>query len=189
MVIMLIFIIILFLNWLDKVIESTLHVLCDAKVESIGITVSNKAIDEVMGDLVTFVKGEEGKLIALKSNIVKMNQIASEIAVKIQEMYDSLDRIYVYVPLGNFTGNDLLSGMGPNIKIRVMPAGTVMTEFKTEFLSAGINQTRHRVYINVVCHMRVIAPFASDDVLVDNSVTVAETILIGDVPEYYHGKE
>ena len=90
-------------------------------------------------------------------------------------------------PYGNFTRNDFLSGMGPNVKLRVMPAGTVMTEFKTEFLSAGINQTRHRVYINVVCHMRVVAPFASDNVVVDNSVTVAETILIGDVPEYYHG--
>ena len=88
---------------------------------------------------------------------------------------------------GSFTGNDFLSGVGPNVKIRVMPAGTVMTEFKTEFLSAGINQTRHRVYIDVVCHMRVVAPLASSDVLVDNSVTVAETILIGDVPDYYHG--
>ena len=88
---------------------------------------------------------------------------------------------------GNFTGNDFFSGIGPNVKLRVMPAGTVMTEFKTEFISAGINQTRHRVYISVVCHMRVVAPFASDDVVVDNSVTVAETILIGEVPEYYHG--
>ena len=83
----------LFLNWMDQVIESTLHVLCDAKVESIGITISNKAIDDVMKnltyeDLISFVKNEEGSIIALKSNIVKMNQIASEIAVKIQEMYD-----------------------------------------------------------------------------------------------------
>ena len=88
---------------------------------------------------------------------------------------------------GNFTGNSLFSGIGPNIKIRVMPAGTVTTEFKTEFLSAGINQTRHRVYVSVVCHMRVVAPFASDNVVVDNSVTVAETILIGEVPSYYQG--
>ncbi len=180
------------MSTMDAMIESTLHVLCDAKVESIGITISNKAIDDVMKgityeDLISFVKDEEGKLIALKSNIVEMNQIASEIAVKIQEMYDALDKIYVYVPIGNFTGNDLFSGMGPSVKIRVMPAGTVMTEFKTDFLSAGINQTRHRVYINVVCHMRVIAPFASDEVVVDNSVTVAETVLIGDVPDYYHG--
>ena len=107
MVILMIFIIIFFFTWMNERIESTLHVLCDAKVESIGITVSNKAIDEVMEnityeDLVTFVKDEEGKLIALKSNIVKMNQIASEIAVKIQEMYDSLDKIYVYVPLRKF---------------------------------------------------------------------------------------
>ena len=102
-----VFLVMIGMNWMDQLIEDTLHVLCEAKVESIGITISNKVIDDVMDgvtyeDLVTFVKSEEGKLIALKSNIVKMNQISSEIAVKIQEMYDELDKIYVYVPLRKF---------------------------------------------------------------------------------------
>ncbi len=103
-IIILIMLVMLVIHFLDDAVEDTLHVLCDAKVESIGITISNRAIDEVMNgltyeDLVTFVKNEEGKIVALKSNIVKMNQIASEIAVKIQEMYDKIDKIYVYVPL------------------------------------------------------------------------------------------
>lgn len=186
---MIIFLIFIFQYMTDKV-ESTLLSLCEAKVEGIAITVSNKAIDDVMEDikyedLIKFDKDEEGRIIALKSDVVEMNNISSEIATLIQEMYDELEDIYVYVPLGNFTGNNFLAGHGPNIKVKVIPAGTVNTEFKTEFISAGINQTRHRVYLGVECNMRVIAPFATENIVVDNSVTVAETVLIGDVPEYY----
>ena len=175
---------------MTDLVEGTLHSLCEAKVESIGITVSNKAIDDVMDgiqyeDLIKFDKDAEGKIIALKSDVVEMNNISSEIATKIQKIYDELEDIYVYVPLGNFTGNSFLAGHGPEIKVKVIPAGTVNTEFKTEFISAGINQTRHRVYLGVVCNMRVIAPFATEDIIVENSVTVAETVLIGEVPEFY----
>ena len=183
-------IILMIFQFMTDVVENTLLLLCEAKVESIAITVSNKAIDDVMEDieyedLIKFDKDADGKIIALKSDVVEMNNISSEIATKIQSMYDELEDIYVYVPLGNFTGNNFFAGHGPDIKVRVIPVGTVNTEFKTEFISAGINQTRHRVYLGVVCTMRVVAPFASQNVVVDNSVTVAETVLIGEVPEFY----
>ena len=85
----------------------TLITLCKAKVESIGVAVSNKAIDDVMEkvtyeDLVNFVKDDTGRIIALKSDVLEMNSIASKIAGKIQEMYDELEDIYIYVPLRKF---------------------------------------------------------------------------------------
>ena len=84
-----------------------LRTLCKAKVESIGVAVSNKAIDDVMEkvayeDLVNFVKDDTGRIIALKSDVLEMNSIASKIAGKIQEMYDELEDIYIYVPLRKF---------------------------------------------------------------------------------------
>lgn len=187
---MILAIIILIFQAMTNLVEETLHSLCEAKVESIGITLSSKAIDDVMDgikyeDLIKFDKDANGKIIALKSDVVEMNNIASEIATQIQKMYDELEDIYVYVPLGNFTGNSFLAGHGPDIKVKVIPAGTVNTEFRTEFIDAGINQTRHRVYLGVTCNVRVIAPFATEDMIVENSVTVAETVLIGEVPEVY----
>ncbi len=88
-------------------VEETLITLCKAKVESIGVAVSNKAIDDVMEkvtyeDLVNFVKDDTGRIIALKSDVLEMNSIASKIAGKIQEMYDELEDIYIYVPLRKF---------------------------------------------------------------------------------------
>lgn len=189
-VILILIIVLIIFQFMTDMVEDTLLSLCEAKVEGIAITVSNKAIDDVMEDieyedLIKFDKDEGGKIIALKSDVVEMNNISSEIATLIQKMYDELEDIYVYVPLGNFTGNNFLAGHGPNVRVKVIPAGTVNTEFRTEFIAAGINQTRHRVYLGVVCNMRVIAPFATEDIIVENSVTVAETVLIGEVPEFY----
>jgi hypothetical protein len=88
-------------------VEETLITLCKAKVESIGVAVSNKAIDDVMEkvtyeDLVNFVKDDTGRIIALKSDVLEMNSIASKVAGKIQKMYDELEDIYIYVPLRKF---------------------------------------------------------------------------------------
>ena len=105
-VVILIIVLFIFQKTTDLV-EDTLHTLCEAKVESIGITISNKAIDDVMDgimyeDLIKFDKDGEGKIVALKSDVVEMNNISSEIAAKIQHMYDELEDIYVYVPLRKF---------------------------------------------------------------------------------------
>ena len=71
------------------------------------MAVSNKAIDDVMEkvtyeDLVNFVKDDTGRIIALKSDVLEMNSIASKVAGKIQKMYDELEDIYIYVPLRKF---------------------------------------------------------------------------------------
>ena len=99
-------------------------------------------------------------------------------------------KIYIFTyHYGNFTGNSLLAGCGPNVKVKVIPIGTVKTDFKTEFVSAGINQTRHRVYLRVYCTMYVAAPLVGNEIVVNNGVVVAETVLIGDVPEFYGGAD
>ena len=100
-------VVLIIIQLFTNMIKSSLYSLCKAKVEGICITVSNKAIDDVMNeikyeDLIIFDKDSDGKIIALKSNVVEMNNISSEIAIKIQEIYDELDDIYVYVPLRQF---------------------------------------------------------------------------------------
>ena len=104
--ILLALILVIFVYVTNKV-EETLVMICRAKVEGIGITISNSAIEEVMRDkhyedLISFVKDGSGKIVALKSNVIEMNDIASKIAIKVQEMYDELEDIYIYVPLRRF---------------------------------------------------------------------------------------
>ena len=79
---------------------------------------------------------------------------------------------------------------GPSITVKIIPSGTVGSDFKTEFISTGINQTRHRVYLEVVSSVRIISPLtASKSIEVKNNVNVAETVLIGNVPSSFYSLE
>ena len=178
-----------------KLIEPTIMAMCEIRANSIGVSVSNKAVKQVMEEvgydieLVKLEKDEAGNILALQANVVEMNYIASLIGARTQQMYNELTEAYVKIPIGNFTGNALLAGRGPSIKVKIVPVGTVGSDFKTEFVSAGINQTRHRVYLQVVSSMRVIAPLSSKTIKVVNNVNVSETVLIGDVPSSYYNLE
>lgn len=176
-------------------IEPSLIAMCEIRANSIGVSVSSKAVKQVMEEvgydieLINLEKDNEGNIIALKANVVEMNYIASLIGSRTQQMYNELTESYVQIPIGNFTGNALLAGRGPRIKVKIMPVGTVGSDFKTEFISSGINQTRHRVYLQVISSMRVIAPFSTKTIKVVNNVNVAETVLIGNVPNSYYNLE
>lgn len=175
-------------------IEPSIMALCQIRATSIGVTTSNTAVKEVMNeldytDLVALEKDNDGKIIALKAKVIEMNQISSQIAAKMQELYGQINDAYVKIPIGNFTGNTLLAGRGPNIIVRIIPAGTVSTDFKTEFISTGINQTRHRIYLEIVSKVRIVAPLTTKTIEVVNNVNVAETVLVGDVPNSFYNLE
>ena len=80
-------------------------------------------------------------------------------------------------------------GVGPRLTVKITPVGTVNTDYKTEFLSSGINQTRHRIYIEIKSKMSVVAPFTNETVEVITNVNVAETVLIGNVPQTFYNIE
>lgn len=178
-----------------SLIEPSIIAMCEIRANSIGVSVSNKAIKQVMEEvgydmqLVKLEKDEGGNIIALQSNVVEMNYISSLIGSRTQQMYNELTEAYIKIPIGNFTGNALLAGHGPSLQVKIVPVGTVGSDFKTEFVSTGINQTRHRVYLQVISSMRVIAPFTTKTIKVVNNVNVAETVLIGDVPNSYYNLE
>ena len=172
-------------------IEPTLIELCRVKAESLGISISHRVVEEVMKnvgylDLIILDRDETGKMMALRANVIEMNRIASEVSLAIQEKNNEIEATHVQIPIGNFTGNSLLAGMGPKIKVKIIPTGTVNVEFKTEFLSSGINQTRHRVFLEVKSKMGIVAPFVSKRVEVITELNVAETVLVGEVPETYY---
>lgn len=178
-----------------SLIEPSIIAMCEIRANSIGVSISNKAVKQVMEEvgydieLVKLEKDEAGNIIALQANVVEMNYIASLIGSRTQQMYNELTEAYIKIPIGNFTGNALLAGRGPSIEVKIVPVGTVGSDFKTEFVSTGINQTRHRVYLQVISSMRVIAPFTTQTIKVVNNVNVAETVLIGDVPSSYYNLE
>lgn len=175
-------------------IKPSIIALCKVKSESLASKISSGAVQEVMSglgylDLVTLERDDDGNILALRANVIEMNKISSQIGGLIQEKYSALEDMYIKIPIGNFTGNELLAGRGPKIVVKIVPAGTVSTDYKTEFISTGINQTRHRVYLEIKSKMTIIAPFTNKTVEVVDNVNVAETVLIGNVPDTFYNLE
>jgi sporulation protein YunB len=89
------------------------------------------------------------------------------------------------IPLGQLTGLDFLASWGPGIPVRMIPLGGLTTTPVASFESAGINQTWHRVLLDIQVVMRVAVPLVSEDILVSTQVPILEEVFIGTVPTWY----
>ncbi len=90
---------------------------------------------------------------------------------------------------GSLIGTKFLSGLGPSIPIKLSISGTVTTKVRSEFESAGINQTIHRVYLEVTCSVSILAPYDIIEESIVNEVLLIENIIVGIVPTTYYNLE
>ena len=119
----------------------------------------------------------------MQANTILMNSIASEVAIEVQEQLTEMSKSNIKVPLSNAFDTQIITL--PSINIRIIPQGSVAVDFATEFESSGINQTRHRIYIIVVTDIKMIVPLVSENLRITTNIPIAETIIVGDVPEEY----
>jgi len=90
------------------------------------------------------------------------------------------------VPLGSLLSNQIFANFGPRLPVGILPVGTVEVNFRTQFDKAGINQTRHRIFLVVDGKIQIVAPLSSKIINVSTEVPIAENIIIGDVPNSYY---
>lgn len=138
-------------------------------------------------DIVIINRDEYNRVKSIQTDIVRLNRIFANLSLDIQENLSELKDQRISIPLGVIFGNSLFSAEGPRIKVKVIPSGSVETDFKSEFTSAGINQTRHRIYLEVKTKVGIVIPFTKKDTEIVTCIPVAETVIIGDVPIYYRG--
>jgi sporulation protein YunB len=93
------------------------------------------------------------------------------------------------LPFGSFTGFKILAGRGPGIKIRISTIGNVETDLRSEFIAQGINQTLHRVYLQVKCEVSILTPFNNITRDITNQVLLIENVIVGNVPNTYYNLE
>lgn len=160
------------------------------KVYSIVFEIINQSIYdnlENMGNnsLIQYQYNNAGEINAVNANVVIMNQLNNEISTEIIQKLSALENIYVQIPLGSIFGMNFIAGIGPKIPIKIVPLNTFNTEYRTEFTSSGINQTRHKVYIKINCDVNVLSNISSEIQTIDIEVPIAETIIIGNVPSTY----
>ena len=98
-------------------------------------------------------------------------------------MYKRQD-IFIY--LGSALGLKLFSAQGPKIHIKIANVGNVDTKLVSEFTSQGINQTLHRVYLNLSCEVTILTPYNTIKQMIENQVLIAESVIVGTVPDAYY---
>ena len=137
-------------------------------------------------DLVTIYKDSNENITMLKSNITPINLIISDVAEKIQKRIECVKQDEVGIRVGSFTGSKILSGLGPVIPIKLSTVGNVQTDLRSEFKEAGINQTVHRIYLQVDCEIGILTPYSNIDENISNQVLIAENVIVGKIPETYY---
>jgi sporulation protein YunB len=191
-IILVIVLIVLFLSWMVNYnIKPPLLAISEMRARTIATQVINEAI---MSELTYKVKYEdlfvvktdkENRITMLQANTMSMNRIAAETALRIQESLRQMGTKKVSIPLGSVLGSEIFANLGPRFNIDILPMGTVIVDFITDFEEAGINQTRHKIYLAVNAQVRVVLPLASDVVDVATRIPIAETIVVGDIPQSY----
>lgn len=125
----------------------------------------------------------------ISANVITINGIISDIAVKIQEEINNEKNNSFNLKLGSLTGTKLLAGRGPDINIRIETIGSVDTELKSEFDSKGINQTVHKMYLEVECSVTILTPYKTIEDKIRNQILLGEAVIIGTTPETYFNME
>ena len=136
--------------------------------------------------LVSAVQGESGSTQSLMVNSVAMNRVKSEVALRVQESLSG-NHCETGIPLGTLLGSALLHGRGPSLPLRVSADGNVQVDYESSFSSAGLNQTCHRIVLTVQVEACTYVPGASGKVQSETSVVLAETVIVGGVPQLVTG--
>lgn len=164
-----------------------------AEVRAMCTETINSAVTAVVGggveydDLFSVVRDDAGNIEMVQANSPEINMVAREIAGLAQANLDALDLKEISIPIGTFTGLALLTGLGPDVTISVMPIGSALCDFVSYFIAAGINQTLHKIYIDVHAEISIITPLEEPTITVKAEVLVAENLIVGEVPEFYFG--
>lgn len=178
-----------FIYALDAVIMPTVMTTCDAEMKVKATEVINKAIFNEYSnnfnydEVIKIEKDGEGNITMLKADTLKMNKIATSVAINAQNELQKIGEVGIKVPVGYLTKNNILAYYGPKVTVRMMPIGYIETKYSSQFETAGINQTRHKIYVETITRIRVIIPMAHSDVIIRNQVPIAETIIVGKVPQ------
>lgn len=167
--------------------------LAEARSAAMASQVLSGALAEALGDgvgyddLMSVRMDERGQVALLSANTMRMNQLADKAGEAALRRLQRMSSERVSVPLGAALGMTLLAGSGPRIPVSIVPIGSISTDYATEFEACGINQTRHKVYLRVSASIRIVIPTGARTTQVSANMLVAESIIVGAVPESFVG--
>lgn len=136
-------------------------------------------------NLVELERDNQGQVVALKSDMAECNRLQALIAEDILQRLSEVSTTTLSIPIGTLTGLSLLAGRGPSIRVKMQMVGSATASFRNSFSSAGINQTRHQILLQMDVSVSILLPGFRTSTKVSNELTVAESVIVGTVPQTY----
>ncbi len=180
---------------INKNLSPTIIAVADSELRARTLDIINTNIQTIYDeefkdiDLVSVEKDSNDKIVMVKADTVRLNTLATKISLKGQDELEKMGKVGFKIPLGYVSKVSILSYLGPDIIVKMRPIGRVEVSYESIFESAGINQTRLKIYMNVKSTMQIILPFESRDLEVVNNVPVCETIIVGEIPRTILGSD
>ncbi len=177
---------------LDNRLRPVVTTMAQYQCRVVSVLAINEAVMEELGSipesersLVTVEKAPDGTVSAIEIDSVEMNRLKTRLTNAVANRLLSIPKQDVSIPLGTLLGWQIMAGRGPDIPLQVVPTSFVQSAIVDSLETAGINQTQHRVLIRFTVEMSAILPGYSTDVTVENEVCVAQTLIVGKVPQVY----
>lgn len=181
---------VLLIHWFDTALRPHLVALSEAQVRNYLTQAANRSLSQAQDaqkesyeDMVNLQT--TGVLSTLVTDTASLNRLRTTVLDDIITQVETFGNNSFGVPLGALTGIDLLSALGPKLPVRVISVTSVEGQYQNDFISAGINQTLHRIVLNVTMNAKLLLPGGIVEVSVSTPICVAETIIIGQVPQSY----
>ena len=133
-------------------------------------------------DFVTITRNEAGEITALSADMARLNLLRAELSAHLLERLED-SQLELTIPVGSLLPLEPTWARGPELHLRALALGTASAEFESEFTSAGINQTRHRLWLELSVPVTVLRPGGGEELTVDSRLCVAETVIVGQVPQ------
>lgn len=133
---------------------------------------------------VSFEKNDRGEVTAISSNMARVNALSAEILDRVIGATENRT-LNVEIPLGNLTGVSLLMGRGPKVPVKIIALTSSHVGFSNSIVTAGINQTKHQIKLEVTVDIDILIPWALENARVSTEVLIADTIVVGQVPGTY----
>lgn len=164
---------------------------CETAASSKGNKIINDEVNKVMKDypyssLIKIEKDTNGKISFIEADSVKLNNIVSTIVSNIQKEFDKIPRINVFINMGSVSGISILKNWDPKFEVELESAGNLKANVKTEFDSVGINQTHHKIFLQIEGKVGILTPFDTFSKGICSDVILTEAIIVGEVPSSYY---
>ncbi|BAF59202.1 MAG: sporulation protein YunB [Pelotomaculum sp.] len=177
---------------IDITLRRTFFSIAEVKAVQLATEAVQKTLQEEISnqnlqyqDFISIHKDNQGRVAMMQANTVKVNRVAASTTLALQKTLEELRWQTFSIPLGQVLGIPMLATYGPKLSYHVMPVGTVRVNIVDKFESAGINQTRHTIYLSFDTSVRIVVPSKSGDAVVATQVPLAESIIVGIVPNTF----